>query len=374
MSATSEDERWMRSAIEIGKRNLGQVWPSPAVGCVLVKGGELIARGWTGRGGTPHAETVAIREAGERCSGTTAYVSLEPCSHFGRTPPCTNALIEAGVARVVTAMTDPDPRVSGMGHQLLKAAGIDVCSGVLQREAEHSHAGFISRITRRKPLVTLKFAATLDGRIATMTGESQWITSQESRRHAHLIRAQHDAILVGRRTAVTDDPSLTVRIPGIENRSPVRVVFDSRARTPVESRLGTTARNVPVWICHTEHATDEAVADWREAGAKTICVTASPSGNIDLKNAMTSLADEGLTRILCEGGAELSAGLMREQLVDELLLYSAGSIIGSEGKAVIGATNWSRLGDTSRFRRVDVSTIGNDMLSHWVIEQQGAPA
>ncbi len=368
MPSPSADERWMRNAIELGQRNIGQVWPSPAVGCILVKDGLPVGRGWTGPGGIPHAEAAAIRRAGDQCKNATAYVSLEPCAHFGKTPPCSKALIEAGIARVVTAMTDPDPRVSGKGHQELENAGIEVSTNVLRRQAIRSHSGFIYRVTKQRPFVTLKSAASLDGRIATRTGESQWITAETTRRHVHLLRAQHDAVLVGRGTVVADDPSLTVRLPGLEDRSPVRVVFDSLARSPVESKLGTTAHEVPVWICHTDAAPAESLSRWRNTGAETVSVASLPSGSIDPERALVSLAEKGLTRVLCEGGGTLAASLVRSEMVDELLLYSAGLVIGSEGKAVIGSTNWTRLADVSRFRLDDVSTIGNDMFSRWITD------
>ncbi len=358
----------MRSAIELGQRNIGQVWPSPAVGCILVKDGSPVGRGWTGPGGVPHAETAAIRQAGDQCRGATAYVSLEPCAHFGKTPPCADALIDAGVSRVVTAMTDPDPRVSGKGHLKLETAGIQVRTDVLRHMAIRAHSGFIYRVTKHRPFVTLKSAATLDGRIATATGESQWITGKAARRHAHLFRAQHDAVLVGRGTVAADDPSLTVRLSGLASRSPVRIVFDSLARIPIESNLGATARDVPVWICHTDAAPASSVARWRSAGAETIGVASMASGRVDPDQALTSLAEKGLTRILCEGGGSLAASLVRGELVDELLLYSAGSVIGSEGKSVIGATNWLRLSDVSRFRLEHVGTVGNDVFSRWITD------
>ena len=373
MASPSADERWMRSAIELGQRNIGQVWPSPAVGCILVKDGSPVGRGWTGPGGVPHAETAAIRQAGDRCDGATAYVSLEPCSHFGKTPPCADALIDAGVSRVVTAMTDPDPRVSGKGHRKLETAGIQVRTDVLRATAVRAHAGFICRVTKNRPFVMLKSAASLDGRIATLTGESQWITAKAARRHAHLIRARHDAVLVGRGTVETDDPSLTVRISGLEARSPVRVVFDSLARSPVESNLGATAHDVPVWICHTDAAPASSVAKWRSAGAETIRVAGMPSGRVDPGQALASLAEKGLTRILCEGGSSLAASLVRGELVDELLLYSAGSVIGSEGTAVIGSTNWHRLADVSRFRLEHVDTVGSDVFSRWTADGSAKP-
>src|SRR5580700_4659831 len=227
----------MRTALGLARRGLGNTWPNPAVGCVIVKDGRVVGRGWTQKGGRPHAETEALARAGKGAKGATAYVSLEPCSHHGKTPPCAEALIAAGVSRVVAAVEDPDPRVSGRGIARLRAAGIAVEAGLCAAEAAELNAGFFCRVAQGRPLVTLKLAASLDGRIATPTGKSRWITGPAARERAHLLRAAHDAVLIGTGTALADDPQLTCRLPGLEARSPVRIVIDRTLRLPATLRL-----------------------------------------------------------------------------------------------------------------------------------------
>src|SRR5512134_1017521 len=232
-----EDAHWMGVALTLARRGLGNTWPNPSVGCVLVRDGRVVGRGWTQPGGRPHAETEALRRAGDLARGATAYVTLEPCSHHGRTPPCCNALIAAGVARVVCAMRDPDPRVDGRGFARLREAGIEVVEGLLEAEAQALNAGFARRIREGRPFVTLKLATTLDGRIATARGESRWITGPEARREAHALRARHDAILVGSGTAVSDDPDLSCRLPGAAPVKSLRVIADARLRTPPTAQV-----------------------------------------------------------------------------------------------------------------------------------------
>src|SRR5579864_840444 len=248
MTASEIDLHAMRAALALARRGLGTVWPNPAVGCVILKDGRVVGRGWTQKGGRPHAETEALARASEAAKGATAYVSLEPCSHHGRTPPCAEALVAAGVARVVAAVEDPDPRVSGSGIARLKAAMIAVETGVCAADAEEVNAGFFCRVEHRRPLVTLKLATSLDGRIATASGESRWITGLAARERAHLLRATHDAVLVGTGTALADDPQLTCRLPGLENRSPVRIVIDRHLRLPVTLHLLAEADQVRTWV------------------------------------------------------------------------------------------------------------------------------
>ncbi len=231
------DARHMRHALTLSERALGSVSPNPAVGCVIVRDGIVVGRGWTQRGGRPHAEVVALRQAGHAAKGATAYVTLEPCAHIGQTPPCANALIEAGVARVVATVEDPDPRVSGRGFAMLRAAEIAVETDVLRDEAAALNAGFFLRITKKRPLVSLKLAVSADGKIARAPGGDQWITGEEARAFGHLMRARNDAILAGIETVLADDPELTCRVPGLEDRSPLRVVLDSKLRLPMASKL-----------------------------------------------------------------------------------------------------------------------------------------
>ncbi len=354
-------DRWMRLAISLGSRGLGRVWPNPAVGCVLVRGGRVVGRGWTQDGGRPHAEAVALAEAGPLARGATAYVSLEPCSHHGKTPPCAGALVAAGVARVVTALEDPDPRVSGRGHAMLREAGIEVVTGVLEAEARAAQAGFLSRIERGRPWVTLKLATSLDGRIATASGESRWITGPEARRMVHAMRARHDAVLVGAGTMRADDPSLTVRDLGM-TRQPVRVVASRWLDLPVDSRLGHTAREVPVWLCHGPGASGAAA--WEATGARLVEVPGE-GRELDPAAMLRALGAEGLTRIFCEGGGALAASLLTAGLADRLVLFSAGLALGAEGRPAIGALGLGSLGEAPRLRLVEVRKVGADVMQVW---------
>lgn len=359
MTAQS-DERFMALALSLGRRGMGRVWPNPAVGCVIVKDGQIVGRGWTADGGRPHAEPQALAQAGDAARGATAYVTLEPCAHHGQTPPCAESLIDAGVARVVVALGDPDPRVDGGGIRMLQAAGIAVTTGVGEKAARQDHAGFLSRVTRGRPFVTLKLAGTLDGRIATATGESQWITGPLARRAVHMMRARHDAVMVGAGTVRADDPSLTVRGLGID-RQPVRVVVSRAMKLSPDAVLAKTAREVPVWLCHGEGAE---VAPWTEQGAVSLsCDTVS--GQVDPLSALQALAARGITRVFCEGGGMLAASLLNADLVDELAVFSAGVAIGAEGTPMLAAMGIDRLALAPRFALADVSRVGGDICHIW---------
>ncbi|MGP3697478.1 bifunctional diaminohydroxyphosphoribosylaminopyrimidine deaminase/5-amino-6-(5-phosphoribosylamino)uracil reductase RibD [Rhodobacter sp. NSM] len=353
----------MAHALRLGARGLGRTWPNPAVGCVVVKAGRVVGRGWTRPGGRPHAEPVALAAAGTAALGATAYVTLEPCAHHGRTPPCAEALVAAGIARVVTATGDPDPRVSGRGHALLRAAGILVTEGVLEAEARSANAGFLKRVTQGLPFVTLKLASTVDGSIATASGESRWITGTLARRAAHAMRMRHDAVMVGVGTALADDPDLSVRDLGARHQ-PVRIVVDRLLRHAPDSRLGRTARQVPVWLCHGADAPEQAREGWRAAGAILLECAAGPDG-LDVRSVMQRLAAEGLTRIFCEGGARLGAALVRAGLCDELISFTAGKLIGEEGRGAMGPLRLLHLADAPAFGLVSVETVGVDLLARW---------
>lgn len=358
------DAAHMAHALALGRRGLGNVWPNPAVGCVIVKDGRVVGRGWTQPGGRPHAEVVALAQAGATARGATVYVTLEPCAHHGQTPPCADALVAAGVARVVVAAADPDPRVDGRGLAMLRAAGIEVTEGVLRAEAERDQRGFLSRVTTGRPFVTLKLAASLDGRIATATGESRWITGPEARRRVHLMRLTHDAVMVGAGTARADDPDLTVRDLG-PVRQPVRVVLASRLDLPVEGRLGRTARVVPVWLVHGPETPDEARDRWQAAGARLIEVPAGKGGP-DPAGALSALGEAGLTRVFCEGGGQLAAALISAGLVGEIVTFHAGLALGSEGRAALGPIPAERLADAPRFRLDRLERSGPDVMSVWI--------
>ncbi|MEZ5752067.1 MAG: bifunctional diaminohydroxyphosphoribosylaminopyrimidine deaminase/5-amino-6-(5-phosphoribosylamino)uracil reductase RibD [Paracoccaceae bacterium] len=358
-----DDARFMQLALTLGQRGLGQTWPNPAVGCVIVRDGVILGRGWTQPGGRPHAEVRALAQAGDAARGATAYVTLEPCAHHGKTPPCAEALIAAGVARVVTALTDPDQRVAGKGHAMLRAAGITVTEGVEAEAARRANLGFLSRITRGRPMVTLKLALTLDARIATATGESRWITGPEARRAVHMMRARHDAVLVGAGTARADDPDLRVRDLG-PVRQPVRIVADSRLGVPVASRLGRSAAEAPVWLLHGPHPQAAARRAWEEAGADLIGCAADPMGRIDAPDALARLGARGLTRVLCEGGGGLAASLLAADLVDELVVFGAGHIFGADGTPAIGPMGVTGI-EPKRWRLGSLRRVGDDVLHHW---------
>ena len=353
----------MAHALRLAARGLGNTWPNPAVGCVLVKDGQIVGRGWTQAGGRPHAEVRALDQAGSRARGATAYVTLEPCAHHGQTPPCASALIAAKVARTVTAITDPDPRVSGKGHAMLRAAGIAVTEGVLTAEATRLNAGFLKRVTQGLPVVTLKLAASLDGRTATATGESRWITGAQARRTVHALRMTHDAVMVGSRTALADDPDLTVRDMGAA-RQPVRIVLDRMLRHSPASRLGRTAKDHPVWLLHGPHAPDAARKAWTTTGA-TLIETPEANGHLDLTAALQALAAKGLTRILSEGGATLAAALVKARLVDDLALFSGGLLIGAEGHPALGPLGLTTLARAPRFTLRETRRLGPDTFALW---------
>ncbi len=362
MSGTADD-RWMRLALTLGRRGLGRVWPNPAVGCVIVAGGRVVGRGWTQPGGRPHAETVALAQAGDAARGATAYVTLEPCAHHGRTPPCADALISAGVARVVAPLADPDPRVQGQGFARLRAAGIEVVTGVCADDGAAAHAGFFLRNSKGRPFVTLKLAASLDGRIATATGESRWITGASARRVVHALRARHDAVMVGAGTARADDPVLSVRDLGVAHQ-PVRVVVSRRLDLPLTGQLARTAREVPLWLLHGEDADAQRQRAWRDVGARLIpCAVAGVQ--IDPAAALVALGGAGLTSVFCEGGSALAASLLGADLVDEVISMQAGLVIGAEGLPMIGAMGLDRLGHAPRFRLRDQAVLGEDSVQVW---------
>lgn len=354
----------MALALALGARGLGRVWPNPAVGCVIVRDGRILGRGWTAPGGRPHAETQALAQAGAAARGATAYVSLEPCAHHGQTPPCAEALVTAGVARVVTALPDPDPRVSGRGHALLRAARIEVREGVLADEAERAHRGFLTRLRAGRPMVTMKIATSLDGRIATASGESRWITGPQARRRVHAQRLRHDAVLIGAGTARADDPLLTVRDMG-PVAQPLRIVAARTLDLPQDGRLARSAREVPLWLVHSARDTPDARARaWSALGARLIPVAVG-GGTLDPAGMLAALGAAGLTRIFCEGGGTLAAALLDAGLVDEITAYGAGLALGAEGRPALGALGIGRLDEAARFRLRSVLEVGGDIVAEW---------
>jgi diaminohydroxyphosphoribosylaminopyrimidine deaminase/5-amino-6-(5-phosphoribosylamino)uracil reductase len=357
------DRRLMGAALALGRRALGTAWPNPAVGCVIADAeGRVIGRGWTQPGGRPHAEAEALARAGAPARGATAYVSLEPCAHHGKTPPCADALIEAGIARVVAAIEDPDPRVSGRGMARLKAAGIDTELGLLSEQAADINAGFVLRVKEGRPLVTLKCATTLDGRIATHRGESRWITGDVARAWSHMLRAEHDAVMVGIGTALADDPVLTCRLPGLGGRSPVRVVVDGRMRLPLTSKLVATAREVPTWLATREGGDESRMDAYREAGVELLELPGGSAEQPAVPALLSALGARGITRVLAEGGSHLAAAILAHRAADRLAWFRAARVIGGDGVPVAQPMGVDALADAGQFERIEMRHAGADVL------------
>jgi diaminohydroxyphosphoribosylaminopyrimidine deaminase/5-amino-6-(5-phosphoribosylamino)uracil reductase len=312
---------FMQIALRLANRGLGLTAPNPSVGCVIVKNNQIIATGITGIGGRPHAETIALSKAGKDAEGATVYVTLEPCSHFGKTPPCADALISAKVKTVVIAVQDPFAVVNGGGITKLKNNGIEVITGICEDEARELNRGFFTVQAKKRPYVTLKLAISGDGKIAT-----SWITNKQAKNYAHLLRAKNDAIMVGISTVLADDPELTCRLSGMENQSPIRVVVDNNLRIPDDSKLVQTAGQIPVWILTTETS--------QKSGVKTL--TCQKNGDyVDLSDALTKLAENDITRLLVEGGGKIATSLIEQNLVDELILIKSPEIVGNAGITAI---------------------------------------
>jgi diaminohydroxyphosphoribosylaminopyrimidine deaminase / 5-amino-6-(5-phosphoribosylamino)uracil reductase len=330
-----DDEKWMTRALELGAQ--GHPSPNPHVGAVVVSGGEAVGEGHHERAGEDHAELIALKKAGARAKGATLYVTLEPCNHVGRTPPCTDALVKAKVKRVVVGCRDPNPHVTGQGIEKLQAAGIDVKLGACEEEARRLVAPWAKCVTLGVPYVSLKLALSLDGRIATRTGESKWVTGADARARVHVLRARHDAVAIGIGTALADDPRLTVRdVPG---PSPLRVVFDTKLRLPPHSRLVETAAEVPTWVI----ASPDAPASDEEAltvrGVEVLRVPTSAEGRIDPLAALKLLASRGVVSVMVEGGAELAGSMLAGRLADELHAFIAPLLLGPRGRP--GAVDWA---------------------------------
>lgn len=322
----------------------------------------MVGRGWTQPGGRPHAEAVALTAAGESAKGATAFVTLEPCAHHGQTPPCADALVAAGVVRVVAAVEDPDPRVKGAGLARLRDAGIAVTLGVLEDEAARLNEGFFTRVTEGRPLVTLKIAQSLDGKTALATGESRWITGNESRRFSHLMRAKNDAILIGIDTALVDDPMLTCRLSGLEDRSPLRVVLDSKGRLPATSNLATTADAVPTLL-----VTDGAERpDLKALGVELISAPRGADGRMDLSFVLRMLGERGVTRLLVEGGARIHASFLQAGLCDRMEIFSAPIMLGDDAQGSAAALAVGALTSAPAFERIGKRRLGLDLLESFV--------
>jgi len=363
--AKAADQRFMQLALTLGRRGLGRTWPNPAVGAVVVKDGVIVGRGWTQPGGRPHAEPEALRRAGEASRGATLYATLEPCSHLGKSPPCADAIIAAGIARVVSAIEDPNPEVAGHGHARLRAAGITVDIGLGAAEAAHDHAGHFRRIRDHRPHVILKLAVSADDKIAAAGHRPVTITGEAAKSLTHLLRAQCDAILVGIGTVLADDPLLTCRLPGMEPRSPVRVVLDRGLRLPGTSRLVHSARETPLWVMTSHLAEAPAVAKLGAAGAQVIRVDAATTSTpgLDLNAVLHALAGKGITRLLVEGGARVASSFVAADLVDEVWLLRSPEPIGAEGVAALDALPLTAITRSPAFKLRDTQTLHNDTLT-----------
>lgn len=353
MATYSEiDIQYMRSAINMARRGIGRTAENPSVGCVIVKNGSVVARARTADGGRPHAEALAIQDAGEQARGATLYVTLEPCAHRGKTPPCVDAVIASGVKRVVIGMVDPDPRTGGSSIQKLKDAGVDVVCDVLKNECAETVRGFVSRVVKKRPFVTLKCACTLDGKIALASGESKWVTGSLSRQSVHALRARHDAILIGVETALHDDPILNARVDGVEH-SITRIVLDRHLRLGKDSQLMQTAIDYPLMIFHEDGDVGEIVDEPVDI-RKVDCT--------DMVSVLESVAKNGINHLLVEGGARVHASFLRAGCFDELHIYRAPTFLGEGAKSVVSNLNIDTLMQRLDVKRVAVQFMDDDTL------------
>ncbi|MCC6982681.1 MAG: bifunctional diaminohydroxyphosphoribosylaminopyrimidine deaminase/5-amino-6-(5-phosphoribosylamino)uracil reductase RibD [Bauldia sp.] len=363
------DRRFMAAALRLGRRNLGRTYPNPAVGALVVRfedgAPRVVGRGWTGVGGRPHAEAFALAMAGSAAKGATVYVTLEPCVHVGRGEPCTHALIAAGVGRVVTTMADPDPRTAGEGHELLRNAGIEVTTGVLEREGRIAHAGHLSRLANQRPLVTLKLGISADGMIGTRAGDRMMITGKAAFDRVQTLRAEYDAVMIGVGTALVDDPRLTVRQPGLEDRSPIRVVLDTNARLPLNSKLVQSAGEKPLWLIVSSEAPAERKNALANAGVEVIEV-GTGSGGLAIADALTALSERGITRVLAEGGAKIAASLVSNDLTQEVILIRAPVVVGPDGIRALAGLALSAVERSPRYQLVDESMVGEDNFRRYL--------
>jgi diaminohydroxyphosphoribosylaminopyrimidine deaminase/5-amino-6-(5-phosphoribosylamino)uracil reductase len=355
----------MALALALGRRGLGRTWPNPAVGAGVVRddgaGPVIVGRGWTQAGGRPHAETEALHQAGNAARGATLYVTLEPCSHHGKTPPCSDAIVAAGVTRVVSALEDPNPLVAGEGHRRLRTHGIQVDVGIGGAEARRAHAGHIRRMRDGRPHVTLKLALSADGKAGLSGRRPIAITGADAHKRVHLMRAMHDAILTGIGTATSDDPLLTCRLPGMGMRSPVRVVLDGSLRLPPESRLAATARQVPLWLMTAETAPMERRQALEAKGAEILTI-ATTGGKLDLRATLQCLGDRGITRLMVETGPILSAAFVQADLVDEAVLLRSNNAIGPDGIDALEGLPLTALTQSPRLVSTSQEDIGGDSV------------
>lgn len=361
------DEQMMARAISLARNGLGRTSPNPLVGAVIVRDGRIVAEGWHRKAGTPHAEIHALNMAGELARGATVYVSLEPCAHYGRTGPCARALVEAGVSRVVVAMTDPNPKVAGKGIAILQEAGIEVTTGVLEQEARQLNEVFLKWMTTGLPFVALKTAMTLDGKIATVAGQSQWITNEASRYETHRLRDIYDGILVGINTALADNPSLTTRLKEYQGRNPVRIVVDSRARLPLTAKLVTdgAARTI---VAVTEQAPAERVEALRSAGVEII--VAGSSNHVDMQSLMEQLGAMKISSVLVEGGGSVNFSLLQAGLVDRVYAFIAPKLVGGrDALTPVEGEGFQELDRAVELENIQLRQLGSDVLLTGIVKR-----
>lgn len=367
----SQDERWMRRALELAGQGRGRTSPNPMVGAVLVKGRRAVGEGFHQRVGGPHAEVNALRAAGPEAEGSTLYVTLEPCTHFGRTPPCVDAVLGAGVGRVVVGMLDVNPAVAGQGVRRLQETGVAVEVGLLERECRRLNEAYITWMTEARPFVTMKVASSLDGKIATYLGESRWISGQESRRRVHALRAEADAVMVGAETACRDDPELTVREVEGEVRQPLRVVVDSTLRLPASARLLAGPPEARTIVATTEKAPLERRKAVEELG-RQVLVLPERQGRVDLRSLMGRLAEMEVVSLLLEGGGELNASMVEEGLVDKVLVILAPMLVGGrEAPSSLDGLGVGSLKEVYRLKEVRLEKVGEDVHVEGYLKRGG---
>ena len=358
-AASADDARYMALALTLGRRGLGHTWPNPAVGAVIVKDGVILARGWTQIHGRPHAEVEALRRAKKITQGATMYVTLEPCSHHGKTPPCADAIIKAGIARVVSALEDPNPEVAGKGHERLRAKGIAVDIGLGADEAAQVHVGHITRMRKARPYVTLKLALSKDDKVGLAGRKPVAISGEAARARVFQLRAQSDAIMVGIGTVLSDNPALTCRLPGMDERSPVRVVLDAQLRLPLATAVVATVRETPTWVFTSRKPSNIAEEILQQRGCQVFRVD-EQNGKLDLDAVLKILAEQGITRLLVEGGPTVAASFVGADLVDEAVLLRADKSIGADGIDALEGMPLSAL--TERLQARGSERLGADTL------------
>lgn len=365
-----EDRRYMKLALELAAMARGRTSPNPMVGAVVVKDNNIIGKGYHKKAGTPHAEVHALKAAGADAKGATIYVTLEPCSHVGRTPPCVDAILKAGISRVVAAMTDPNPLVAGRGLEKLRQAGVEVVSGVLESEARHLNEKFLKFITTKRPFVLLKAAMTLDGKIATHTGDSRWVTGEQSRGYVHQLRDEYDAIMVGIGTVLADDPALTTRLADKTGQDPIRIIVDSEGRLPLDARVLTQTSDAPTVVAVTDRAPAYKLGKLEAAGARILHVNQDEQGRVDLNQLMEQLGQREISSIMLEGGAGINSAALAAGIVDKVAMFIAPKIVGGvDATSAVGGQGVEIMNQALELENPKVRQFGRDILIEGTIPE-----